>query len=380
MRIVLFIFGLCATALSLFAQCGGANLVVNGNFSAGNTGFATSYTYNPTSCYVEGEYSIATSGSAVHGLFCTTGDHTSGTGNYMIVNGAPSITNVWCQNMTVATNTWYRFSFWGMNVCAVCGDAPQFSISINGTPASNPCATFTFNTICSWKYYEVFWHSGSSTSANICVTNLNTYLGGNDFALDDIEFRSCSTGGPCVAFPLDNPILEHVKSEYNKIQLAFWLDEYMLNHQVYVERDVKGFFEEIGSVQGLNGSNIFVDNYPVFNKEMHYRIKLVDKDGKIRYSNIKTTTLENKENNTLLVYPNPARYNDAIILTYQGDTEKIMNITLTDMSGKTLYHQENAGIFFENTQMRVPVQLSSGCYSVTVRFTDKIITQKLIVY
>jgi len=383
-RVILFIFGLLILEFNMFAQCGGANLVTNGNFSAGNTGFSTSYTYNATSCYGAGEYSIATSGSAVHSFFCTTGDHTSGSGNYMIVNGGPSIINVWCQNMAVTTNTWYRFSFWGMNVCSICLDSPQFSISVNGTPASNPCATFVFNTTCSWKYYEVYWNSMANTSANICITNLNTYYGGNDFALDDIEFRSCTTGGPCVAFlPLEAPVLEYVKSGQNQVQIGFWIDEHLLsNSQIIIERNTKGtVFEEIASVKDLkSGMNSFTDKYPVFNHEMHYRIKSIDKDGQVRYSNIRTALVKKQETHTVLIYPNPAQYTDAVMLKYQGDTEQILNIMLTDMSGKVLYHQESRQIVFENNQMRIPVQLSSGCYSISIRFSDGISTQKLLVY
>jgi hypothetical protein len=383
MRTVLLIFVLWVATLNMFAQCGGANLVTNGNFSAGNTGFSTSYTYSASSCYVEGQYSIASSGSAVHTAFCTTGDHTSGSGLYMIVNGAPSITNVWCQNMAVSINTWYRFSFWGMNVCASCGDSPQFSISVNGIPASNPCATFVFNTTCNWKYYEVYWNSMGSTSANICITNLNTYAGGNDFALDDIEFRSCTSGGPCVAFPLDAPVLDYAQAVQNEVQLGFWVDESLIqNNKLYIERHThNSVFEEVGFIQNLKvGTNIFTDKYPLFNQEMHYRIKSVDKNGNTQYSNIRSVIVKKQENNTVLLYPNPALQNDNILLKYEGDTQKMTSITLTDMTGRTVYYQENLGMLFENSQLRIPVQLNTGCYLVTTRFTDRIETQKLLVY
>lgn len=384
MRVFTFIFILWVLSLNMLAQCGGTNLVTNGNFSAGNTGFSTSYTYNPSNCYTEGHYSIASSGSAVHGSFCTTGDHTSGSGLYMIVNGAPSSINVWCQTMTVTPNTWYRFSFWGMNVCAVCSDNPQFSISINGVPASNPCATFVFDTRCSWKYYEVYWNSMGATSANICIINLNTYLGGNDFALDDIEFRSCSSGGPCIAFPLDAPVLEYAKTESNQVQLGFWIDEYLsTNSTIYVERSTNNTvnFEEIGTVQNIKiGTNVFTDKYPVFEQEMYYRLKSIDKDGTAHYSNIRSARVKNEVGEKITVYPNPARYAEVIVLEYHGESQKIMNIMLTDMSGKVLYHQENAGILFDNGQMRIPVELVSGCYTLTIRLSDKVHTQKLLVY
>lgn len=372
-------------SLRLSAQCGGPNLVVNGNFSAGNTGFFSAYTYNPGSCYVEGEYSIATSGSAVHSAFCTTGDHTTGSGLYMIVNGSPSITNVWCQNMAVSPGTWYCFSFWGTNVCVWCGDTPQFSVSFNGTPAADPCATFTFNTTCSWKYYEVYWHSGSSTSVTICILNLNTYAIGNDFAIDDIEFRSCITSGGCTAFlPVYTPILQDVKQNQSTVALTFTIDEVLLNQsKIFVERStLNNEFEEIGEIKSDNlkiGSNLFVDRYPIFNQEMHYRIKAIRKDGSTLYSNVKSIVVKNFDEQIISLFPNPLPHSQPLMLEYTGDIKDIQYIVISDIAGKVLYRQDSPASYFVNNRAVLPVRLSPGCYSVTVNLGVRLDTQKIVV-
>ena len=87
------------------------NLVVNGDFEAGNSGFSSAYNYatnlNPASTYW-----VGTDASTVHSAF-TGFDHTSGSGNFMVVNGSgvPN-TNVWCQTISVIPNTDYNFSTW----------------------------------------------------------------------------------------------------------------------------------------------------------------------------------------------------------------------------------------------------------------------------
>lgn len=69
------------------------NLIVNGNFEAGNTGFFTEYSYlNPanTGTWTLGPeymYTVGTDPNLYHSAWASFGDHTSGTGKMMIVNG-----------------------------------------------------------------------------------------------------------------------------------------------------------------------------------------------------------------------------------------------------------------------------------------------------
>jgi len=69
-----------------------ANLIINGNFSGGNSGFSSGYTY-VTSCGEYGAYMIAHSPFAVCAGWADIGDHTTGTGKMMIIDGstAPNV-------------------------------------------------------------------------------------------------------------------------------------------------------------------------------------------------------------------------------------------------------------------------------------------------
>lgn len=169
-------------------------LVTNGNFESGNTGFSSSYAYraNPTPVtnnLLEGQYTVKTNPSLTHQCFAGCGDKTSGSGNMMILNGSKTANvSVWSQTISVTPNTDYVFSAWLQNVtCPPYGFNAALQFSINGSLIGN-----VFNsesTVCRWKQFYQLWNSGNSTTAIISVVNQYTNADGNDFALDDISFR-----------------------------------------------------------------------------------------------------------------------------------------------------------------------------------------------
>ncbi|MDQ3190744.1 MAG: PKD domain-containing protein [Bacteroidota bacterium] len=163
-------------------------LVVNGDFSQGNTGFTSSYiNCNTPNCLGEGMYAVGTDASSYHNSFIGV-DHTTGTGNFMIINGSSSINDIWCQTINVTPNTDYNFSCWVATCVPV--NLAELQFSINGVMVGN-----IFNApsnVNQWDQFYSSWNSGSNTSATICITNLNLQLSGNDFAIDDISFTSCT--------------------------------------------------------------------------------------------------------------------------------------------------------------------------------------------
>ena len=169
----------------------GDNLVVNGDFEQGNTGFTSAYTYS-SNLWPEGYYYVGSNAHNYHTNFPNWYDHTSGAGNYMIINGAtvPN-TNVWTQTVNVSPNTDYAFATW---VCSLTfgtqgGGAAQLQFSINGTQIGN---VFSAPLTTGWqRFYEV-WNSGNNTTATITILNQNTGGDLNDFGIDDISFAPLS--------------------------------------------------------------------------------------------------------------------------------------------------------------------------------------------
>ena len=122
------------TSYLVVGMCeGGTNLIVNGDFESGNTGFTSDYTYvaeAPTALYDEGKYGVGTNPRNYHDAFSACSDNTSGSGNMMIINGAPvTDQNVWSQNITVEPNKSYAFSVYVTAVHATNPPTLQFSIN-----------------------------------------------------------------------------------------------------------------------------------------------------------------------------------------------------------------------------------------------------------
>lgn len=171
----------------------GTNLVVNGDFEQGNTGFSSAYNFYPpnTAGFTQGQYSVTSTPTASNSGFSNCGDHTTGSSNMLLVDGAcgnngiPSNAMLWCQTIPIAPNTDYAFSAWMTNVFS--GPASSTLLfTINGVPIGNPPSTNT--TTCVWGEFYVVWNSGNATSANICIAEGTGVCSGNDFAVDDISF------------------------------------------------------------------------------------------------------------------------------------------------------------------------------------------------
>lgn len=162
----------------------GNNLVVNGDFSAGNTGFSSQYQYS-NSGITEGVYYVGTNSFPWHQFLKPHVDHTTGTGNMLLVNG-DTVFNiiVWKQDVPITTNTNYIFSVWLQSIYS--GNPAELQFSINGSPIGSVFKASA--TEGQWQQFYTTWQSGNATNASISVINKDTIRTGNDFALDDIVF------------------------------------------------------------------------------------------------------------------------------------------------------------------------------------------------
>jgi len=179
-------------------------LVINGDFSAGNVGFTTNYGYRAdivgnSELNPEGLYGVGVSGKNYHNNFWGY-DHTTnnGTGNFMIINGWGSTYTVWQEvNVTVTPNTDYYFAAWAISLNTA-GPFAKLKFEIETTDYGKKQVGTTANLTAGtgingnpWKPEDRFygmWNSGTATKATIRIINLEPSLGGNDFGLDDISF------------------------------------------------------------------------------------------------------------------------------------------------------------------------------------------------
>ena len=182
------------------------NLVTNGDFSLGNTGFTSDYAYSPAGNDAAGQYAILTNPYPWNPFFVSIGDHTTGTGFMMVGNGSSTAGDVVWQSgpIAITSGTDYFFEAFVANVC--CNDtygggnsSPvlTFSVSLDGGP-TNDLATLSIplNPAGQWYGLSTLFNSGAATTATLSLVNANTEPAGNDFALDDVFLGTQSSVVP----------------------------------------------------------------------------------------------------------------------------------------------------------------------------------------
>ncbi|MBL0315793.1 MAG: gliding motility-associated C-terminal domain-containing protein [Flavobacteriales bacterium] len=181
---------------NLHAQCGACQeqveLVTNGNFSSGNSGFTTDLNYvTGFFCPLcpENTYTIGANATFYHSDF-TGSDHTNPPfGNFFIANGAAvDGASVWCQSFAVQPGVDYTFSFWARDVTNNSNAHPMALLEpiMNGVPEGD-----TLEASGGWQQFTYTWNSGSDTFLDLCIVNHQSNSGGNDFGIDDISLSAC---------------------------------------------------------------------------------------------------------------------------------------------------------------------------------------------
>lgn len=184
-----------------------ANLITNGDFESGNIGFGSAYEYfgqpgtpadSPSdphaSLFDEGTYGVGTAPGLYHIAWQNFGDHTTGTGNMMIVNGATlaNNANVWSQNVLASIGTTYYFSAWLTSSCK--GNESNLSFSINGIQIGD-LQLMTNAVPGTWQQFYASWTATADTAV-LSLVDRNTVALGNDFAIDDIVFDTNAVPEP----------------------------------------------------------------------------------------------------------------------------------------------------------------------------------------
>ncbi|MDD2529964.1 MAG: gliding motility-associated C-terminal domain-containing protein [Bacteroidales bacterium] len=162
------------------------NLVYNGDFELGNTGFTTDLNYQGN-VMPAGTYNVGLTADQFYWYFasCTNGTMA------MIGNGATAVTHPTVYDAMVNNiepNTSYVCSFESANIAQNTSlPLSLFQFSINGTPigdifeiAQTPCQMTTFNAV---------WHNTNATTAQLRILNQSTISDGNDFILDNITMK-----------------------------------------------------------------------------------------------------------------------------------------------------------------------------------------------
>ena len=171
-------------SIAVFSAVAAANaVVVNGDFESGNTGFSSDYSTG--SLYDPAVYGVGTNPNSFHGSWASFGDHTTGQGNMLIVNGGlDDSKDFWKGSDTLTAGT-YELSFYAASTYP---ESPaKIQLLVNGNVIGD---TGTLSsTTGDWTKYS-FAFTASSGVNSLSLRDLDTHYSGNDFAVDDIKVQA----------------------------------------------------------------------------------------------------------------------------------------------------------------------------------------------
>ncbi len=169
-------------------------LVFNGDFELGNTGFHTDYGYADVSV-TPGTFAIQPDPAFFNGGFESFSDHTTGSGLLFVADGGGSASAaVWSQTVTIQPHKFYRFEAWAASPYSINPALLQFSV--NGSPIGTHLVAVEEMGV--WRKFSAIWNSGGATTVTLKISDLNSDIinyYGNDFVIDDISFKAQPTSG-----------------------------------------------------------------------------------------------------------------------------------------------------------------------------------------
>jgi PKD repeat protein len=179
---------LTTTTYTLDATKYGVELIVNSDFSQGNTGFTSDYILGGVGF---GHYAVTNNPLLFNNQWIIPLDHSPTADNMMLMTDGDVSGNfptLWQQSVLVQPNTDYRFQFWG--AMAYFANPPKIEVKINGVVQGSFTLLGGSTQLGVWQSFSLTINSGIATQFSIEITDLSTASLGNDFALDDISLRA----------------------------------------------------------------------------------------------------------------------------------------------------------------------------------------------
>jgi hypothetical protein len=185
--------------------------------------------------------------------------------------------------------------------------------------------------------------------------------------LGTLQIANCSN-------PLPVELFSFTAEKNNESVILNWTSVSERNNKKYIiERSSDlNDWKAIGEVEGAGNSSTvaeynFIDHSPL-NGISYYRLRQVDIDGTVAYSN--AVTIQSGSNSTSIA-PNPFEESFVVYCDFRGN----VNLRIFDMMGRIVYDVKKE---CSDGTMNIQPQLSSGTYLVTIQSDTFMDQQKII--
>lgn len=383
--------------------CANETVLYSENFGTGTTATRLANVrdlrFQPNGNLNEGRYRIINTTQQRPGWHASE-DHTAGDqdGKMLVANGAPGV--VYREVITNGSIGYgpdsYAASFFIMNLSipGTCPNPtlPTFAFTVEYNPFETghgnawvllPTPTVQAlpeTTTPTWEQVGgLFDIPETAYRIRFTITNLSPSACGNDFAIDDVMFATCPSGGP---LPVEFLGVTAAK-QGGAVAIKWSTASEVNNKYFYVEKSTDGVtWTTINSVNGAGNSTAMrtyssYDAKPVAGYN-YYRIKQVDADGRFKYSDVVKVKIEiDKTGASVLTNP----FVSNITVDFLSPASQMVNVRLTDVSGKVI-GTERWKINSGSTRMTFNkvANLQRGMYILTIMDADGniILNNKLV--
>ena len=220
------------------------------------------------------------------------------------------------------------------------------------------------------------WHVLDPVSAKEIARNNNVYMiqGNRNPYIDHPEYVALvwqCTG----VIPVT--LIDFKATSYNESVILNWYATREANFKNYeIERSVDGInFSKVGNIRGQNFANYsFTDGDLPNVRNVFYRLKLVDLDGKSNYSKIISVKLNNNLSNAI-IYPNPAT--EALSIKLQQALTGSSSLRVSDIAGRIVLQQMIPTA--QNNILLDVHALPPGRYFVTIKNSSELINESFVI-
>jgi len=170
-----------------------------------------------------------------------------------------------------------------------------------------------------------------------------------------------------------------------EVQVSWQTASELNNRGFFIQRALDGkSFEDITFVKGAGNSSTPTTytyrDVRAFSgagaNTLYYRLRQVDYDGKQQLTNLVIVKLANHIE-APVVYPNP--FNEQVVVTWNTQLSELLNITLTDLTGKVVLSQDVQVVSGVNQVVLTTSELTTnGVYFLKVSGASSSTYHKLI--